>query len=115
MYWAYGGWGGQRLPLPCLAKALPTSLLDWVGLHSTVIDPFSGCGCGFDYGFCYGCDSDCGCGCHGWVICSFRGHGLDTALFLLLAMETRLAGNLRILCAPVVGRLRPSLDGWRHP
>ena len=111
VYWAYGGWGGQRLPLPCPATALPTSLLCWVGLHSTVIDPFSGCGSGFDYGF----GSDCGCGCHSWAICSLHGPCLDMVLFLFLAaMETGLADSPRILDSLVVEPLRPSLGEWRH-
>lgn len=112
MYWAYGGWGGQRLLLPYPVIALPISLPYLVGLHSTVIGPFSGCDSGFDYGF----DSDCGCGSHSLVIYIFRDPCLDKAVFLFLAvMETDLAGNPRILCSRVAEPLYPSLGGWRHP
>ena len=114
MHWAYGGWGGQRRLLPCPAKALPTSLLYWVGRHSTVIDPFSGCDFGFDYGFDFDCG--CDCGCHSWVICSFHGPYLGMGLFLFLAvMETGLADSLRMLYFLLAEPLCAYLGEWRRP
>ena len=83
-----------------------------MGLHSTVIDPFSGC----DFGFGLGFGSDCGCGYHSWAIDIFRGPCLDMVLFLFLAvMETGRADSPRVPCSLVVELLSPSLGEWRHP
>ena len=81
-------------------------------LHSTVIDPFSGCDSGSDDGSGF----DSGCGYHSWAIYIFRGPYLDMALFLFLAvMETGLDGDPRILYSLVVEPLSPYLGEWRHP